>query len=952
MNNPNRLTPTAENLNNVLFQDLHGYVAALIEIPEDADLETKIEALLSASGLPSELKQKIRLDRMRLKFKSRLSPEDFIPENKQLEKWKQGLDEVQQKQLDQMKECIKTLISMGRRKAENPDIQKHHQIKTFIEGTSLPFSMKQQLMKTIYRKELKLPELAEVKRKLEASKKAVRDSVERKLAPEPPAVEPEAQPEQDEDDQKKKKAKKPKPLKIRSVEKAEKPSKAVQLVNRARLASKKAFVKFNERRELSLPMAIARGKYKTVELFVASGIDLNEPDKKGMTPLIHAVNGGEKEIVKLLLDNGAKVNLPHYYGWTPLMAAVRHVDLDIAKLLIRYGANVNAARKDGLTALMGAVDEGSFEAVELLLDRGANIYAVNDKKETVIDMARKKDELLFELIRTHADKKKIITPWLCSIKTNKPINTLSGEEIEKVLKFLEEGLNVVRFFSEDDDGGEERIQLDLTNVKKYYDLKFGAQASAVSGAAEWDLDFTESEPREHKRVTTIDWEAFIKLLEEKKGTIASGEGADLEGLERMTFYPEKEGMRRVFSEGHGFNFMKKDNGWFFVSVEQIPQGIKQVPEWIDKAMDFSEGHALISYRGNVYKVNLNGKYFEATDEEKREIESLAQVKFGSEDIEFSGVNTNEEGIFNSAEDWTINEQNIEPDLSDTVASQMEDPEFWLEEAKSMMDGGRIKEATIQYKTALKMIYKKGKTVFSSLLGEKALLNFYHALRKLDSKMARKEFMIFIRELGLNREDIESETLRLELRSGEDSFTELLMDPKSANPTYRYAFYQQTANPEDSDQALIRLQWIYGFFQDNIDLMGGPEEMAILEQGVWEYKELTKKFSMNDFNHRAMAVVLRELMKEGKVALEDVYFAHKQDYERNKRWFESFMQLGITYFATDNVQSIIKAGECFEASLKLNPPPSICDKIQHYLQKEIPNKIAKLQAEATDTKPAE
>lgn len=154
------MKPTAESPNNVLLQDVHGYMAALVETPEDAELEAKIEALLSASDLPLKPKQKTSLERMRLKFKSKLSPEDFIPQDEQMEK---GLDENQHRQLDQMKECIKVLININSQNAVDPDIQKRHELRAIIGAVSLPFSMKQQLMKTIYKKDMELPELAVLK---------------------------------------------------------------------------------------------------------------------------------------------------------------------------------------------------------------------------------------------------------------------------------------------------------------------------------------------------------------------------------------------------------------------------------------------------------------------------------------------------------------------------------------------------------------------------------------------------------------------------------------------------------------------------------------------------------------------------------------------------------------------------------------------------------------------
>ena len=115
---------------------------------------------------------------------------------------------------------------------------------------------------------------------------------------------------------------------------------------------------------LTVHEAAREGNIKLVKLRLDSGVDVNEKNKNGWTPLHSAAWGGDKEIVKILIAANADVNAKNRIGWTPLYNAKT---MEIAQLLIEGGADVNAKDEEGKTPL----DWGTVETADLLRKHGA-----------------------------------------------------------------------------------------------------------------------------------------------------------------------------------------------------------------------------------------------------------------------------------------------------------------------------------------------------------------------------------------------------------------------------------------------------------------------------------------------------------------------------------------------------------------------------------------------------
>ena len=124
----------------------------------------------------------------------------------------------------------------------------------------------------------------------------------------------------------------------------------------------------------SLHQAATDGDIERVKLFIAKGVDVNEKNQTGDTPLHLAVARNQKAIVALLIDKGADIEATcSRWGNPPLVFACAIGRRDIAELLLSKGADIEAKNSDGGTPLLMAAYSGKPEVAELLIKRGADI---------------------------------------------------------------------------------------------------------------------------------------------------------------------------------------------------------------------------------------------------------------------------------------------------------------------------------------------------------------------------------------------------------------------------------------------------------------------------------------------------------------------------------------------------------------------------------------------------
>ena len=121
----------------------------------------------------------------------------------------------------------------------------------------------------------------------------------------------------------------------------------------------------------TLAEAVVLGNATAIENFLALGVDPNEPEPDGTTPLMRAVHGQMRDTAQLLIDAGADVRKANSYGVTALYIAARAGDSVATRMLLAAGADANAALPaSGETVLMTAAKAGDADVIRALLTGG------------------------------------------------------------------------------------------------------------------------------------------------------------------------------------------------------------------------------------------------------------------------------------------------------------------------------------------------------------------------------------------------------------------------------------------------------------------------------------------------------------------------------------------------------------------------------------------------------
>lgn len=120
-----------------------------------------------------------------------------------------------------------------------------------------------------------------------------------------------------------------------------------------------------------LHIASAKGSENCVLLLLDYGADPNRKDSGGNVPLWDAILGDHETVIKLLIDNGATLSSGDVGQFA--CTVVEQNNINLLKAIVRYGGDVTLSKTSGTTALHTAVSEGNTEMVKFLLDQGANI---------------------------------------------------------------------------------------------------------------------------------------------------------------------------------------------------------------------------------------------------------------------------------------------------------------------------------------------------------------------------------------------------------------------------------------------------------------------------------------------------------------------------------------------------------------------------------------------------
>lgn len=129
---------------------------------------------------------------------------------------------------------------------------------------------------------------------------------------------------------------------------------------------------------LSLADAILQEDFNAVRQMLSYGVDVNEIDEYGFTPLIETAIIDNIELTRLLLNHGADPNKQDVTGGTTLQWAAENNNLLMCKLLLENRANPNAYNFSGQPVLVMPMLRRQTKLRQLLIGAGADQMFAQD----------------------------------------------------------------------------------------------------------------------------------------------------------------------------------------------------------------------------------------------------------------------------------------------------------------------------------------------------------------------------------------------------------------------------------------------------------------------------------------------------------------------------------------------------------------------------------------------
>ncbi|RYF88944.1 MAG: ankyrin repeat domain-containing protein [Chitinophagaceae bacterium] len=191
---------------------------------------------------------------------------------------------------------------------------------------------------------------------------------------------------------------------------------------------------YNRNSVHSLFAAVREGNAQNVKRSLQGGVQINNYDPDGLTPLMIASGYGHSSIVKILLEEGANVHIVDFVmGATALHKAAQSGNAEVVRILLDHGIFIDQQSAVlGNTALMDAILYKQIEVVHILLDSGARTEIRNYWNQSAQDLAS--HEKISDLLDTLQDLKNKHQKKIAALKL---IPAVKSGNIVNVKKALE-----------------------------------------------------------------------------------------------------------------------------------------------------------------------------------------------------------------------------------------------------------------------------------------------------------------------------------------------------------------------------------------------------------------------------------------------------------------------------------------------------------------------------------
>lgn len=154
--------------------------------------------------------------------------------------------------------------------------------------------------------------------------------------------------------------------------------------------------------------------------------------------LLFAVKNTQCDVVQVLIQSGINVNESNEHGFTPLHESR---DERIIRMLVEAGAQINVRNKIGWTPLHYILQHGHVDIACYLLSKGGDPFVLNNAGKTPIDLASPKvtKNMLIAVLKGQSKEPPQPEPrFVEDIETNRSEQRTASDSLQRISAVLEQ----------------------------------------------------------------------------------------------------------------------------------------------------------------------------------------------------------------------------------------------------------------------------------------------------------------------------------------------------------------------------------------------------------------------------------------------------------------------------------------------------------------------------------